>query len=147
MMKRTLASATAVLLLITLNTAQARDTRHMLSIQDALSTPDAKAKLDGDIQLQFGAAPKGTITQRHGEFTANKKTNAFNKSDTEACRWVFLSAMIALQDRARREGGNAVVNIRSYYKKNEINSPTEFECGAGAVMAGVTLKGEVVTLK
>ncbi|MBB3062868.1 hypothetical protein [Microbulbifer rhizosphaerae] len=55
--------------------------------------------------------------------------------------------MIALQDRARREGGNAVVNIRSYYKKNEVNSSSEFECGAGAVMAGVTLEGEVVTLK
>lgn len=60
---------------------------------------------------------------------------------------MFLSAMIALQDRARREGGNAVVNIRSYYKKNEVNSSSEFECGAGAVMAGVTLEGEVVTLK
>ncbi|MGL6162347.1 excinuclease ATPase subunit [Microbulbifer sp.] len=146
-MKHTLAAATAALLLTTLNTAQARDTRHMLSIQDALSTPDAKAKLDGDIQLHFGAAPKGTISQRHGEFTANKKTNAFNKSDTEACRWVFLSAMIALQDRARREGGNAVINIRSYYKKNEVNSSSEFECGAGAMVAGVTFKGEVVTLK
>lgn len=147
MKKNTLAALIATLLLAGLNTAQARDTRHMLPIQDALSTPDAKAKLDGDIRFHFGAAPKGDITRRYGEFTANKKTNAFNKSDIEACRWVFLSAMIALQDRARREGGNAVVNIRSYYKKNEVNSSREFECGAGAVMAGVTLKGEVVTLK
>ncbi|MBB3062867.1 hypothetical protein [Microbulbifer rhizosphaerae] len=35
-------------------------------LSDALSTADAKAKLDGDIQLHFGAAPKGTISQPWG---------------------------------------------------------------------------------
>ena len=78
---------------------------------------------------------------------SNKKTNAFGKSDKEACEWVFLSAMLSFQDRIAKEGGNAVVNIRSYYKKNEIRSSTEFECGAGAIMAGVTFLGDVVTLE
>jgi len=129
------------------NAAHARDTRHMLSIQDAMATADARAKLDGDIQFHFGSSPSDKVLKRYGEFTSNKKTNAFNKSDTEACQWVFLSAMLALQDRARKEGGNAVVNIRSYYKKHEVDSTNEFECGAGTMVAGVTLKGEVVTLK
>jgi hypothetical protein len=55
--------------------------------------------------------------------------------------------MLSFQDRIAKEGGNAVVNIRSYYKKNEISSSTEFECGAGAIMAGVTFLGDVVTLE
>jgi hypothetical protein len=39
-----------------------------------------------------------------------------------------------------------VVNIRSNYKRKLFASTTEFECGAGAVIAGVVLKGEVVKL-
>ncbi len=44
------------------------------------------------------------------------------------------------------EGGNAVINIASYYKKNTVSSDTEFECHAGAVIAGVAMIGDVVTL-
>lgn len=146
-MKTTLLALVTLTAITAFNVSHARDTRHMLSVQEAMATADARAKLDSDIQFHFGSSPSDKVLQRYGEFTSNKKTNAFNKSDTEACHWVFLSAMLALQERARNEGGNAVVNIRSYYKKHEINSTSEFECGAGAFVAGVTLKGEVVTLK
>ena len=54
--------------------------------------------------------------------------------------------MVSLQKRALAEGGNAVVNIRSFYKKREFTSAIEFECGAGAMVAGVTLVGDVVKL-
>ncbi|WP_250460503.1 excinuclease ATPase subunit [Microbulbifer litoralis] len=147
MPKKVPACLFAALLLMTAVAAEARDTRHILAIEQAMATADARAKLDGDIQFLFGKSASADIAQSHGEFTANRKTNAFNKSDTEACNWVFLSAMLALQERARKEGGNAVINIRSFYKKHEIDSSNEFECGAGALIAGVALKGEVVTLK
>ena len=68
----------------------------------------------------------------------NKKTNAANKSDAEACRWVALSALRA-QDGARSRA-NAVVDIVSYYKKNEFKSSTNYECYAGTILAGVALK-------
>ena len=45
-----------------------------------------------------------------------------------------------------KEGGNAVINIKSYYKKNEVSSAGEYECGAGAMVSGVAFKGEVVKL-
>jgi hypothetical protein len=51
-----------------------------------------------------------------------------------------------LAGRARTEGGNAVINIVSYYKKNVFSSATEYECHAGAIIAGVALKGTVVKL-
>jgi uncharacterized protein YbjQ (UPF0145 family) len=54
--------------------------------------------------------------------------------------------MIALDKRAKQLGANAVVNIVSYYQKVEMSSPTEFECHAGAVIAGVALKGDFVTI-
>lgn len=137
----------AVLLLVVSQATVARNTQLMLSYQDAMATADAKEKLAGDIQFFFGDQKHPSVVNKKGEFTSNKKTNAFNKTDPEACQWAFLSAMIALKDRAMKEGGNAVINIHSYYKKNLVESTTEFECGAGAFIAGVTLKGTVVTLK
>jgi uncharacterized protein YbjQ (UPF0145 family) len=87
------------------------------------------------------------VAQSYGEFATNKKTNAFGKSDLQACQHVFLSAVIELQERARKEGGNAVINIKSNYRNELTESATEFTCGAGAVIAGVALVGDVVTLK
>jgi hypothetical protein len=129
----------------TLN-AEARDERTMMSIEEAMNTEDAKAKLDKGISFYFGDQKHPAVEKRFGEFMSNKKTNAFNKTDERACQWAFLSAMVSFQDRALREGGNAVVNIRSYYKKNTVSSTTEFECGAGNVIAGVTFLGDVVKL-
>ena len=81
------------------------------------------------------------VQQRFGEDVANRKTNAANKSDEEACRWVALSTLRALQDGAKRRGANAVVDITSYYKKNEFRSASNYECYAGTFVAGVALKG------
>jgi uncharacterized protein YbjQ (UPF0145 family) len=54
--------------------------------------------------------------------------------------------VIALQDRARRQGGNAVVNIVSNYRNVVTSSESEYVCGAGGLIAGVALKGRVVSL-
>jgi uncharacterized protein YbjQ (UPF0145 family) len=52
--------------------------------------------------------------------------------------------MLQLQKRARDLGANAVINIVSNYNNVEFSSETEFECHAGAIMAGVALKGDFV---
>jgi hypothetical protein len=123
----------------------ARDTLLKLPVKDAMATAEAKEKLGTDVKFVFGApAPAGA--KELGTFTSNKKTNFANKSDKEGCERAFLSAMISFKERALREGGNAVVNIQSYYKKNEFSSTTEYECGAGAIMGGVTFRGTVVKL-
>ena len=46
-----------------------------------------------------------------------------------------------------KEGGDAVVKLTSYYRRNSVNSNTEYECGTGATMVGVAFQGEVVKLK
>lgn len=149
-MKKGMIATTAFALtlgLLAAGNAQARDTKLMLSIEEAMNSADFKTKLDPAITFSFGGLPSGKrIGERHGNYTTNKKTNAFGKSDQDACRWVLLSALLSLQDRVRTEGGNAVVNIESYYKSNPMISTSEYECHAGAVMAGVALRGDVVTL-
>ena len=126
--------------------AQARDTQLFLPLNEALNSANFIDRLDPNIQFFFGDQPYPASATKLGEFVTNKKTNAFGKSDVEACQWVLLSAMLSLQERALAQGGNAVVNIRSYYKKDEFSSAVEYECHAGALIAGVALIGEVVRL-
>ena len=116
-------------------------------IADALAEGKEKNILGEDIKFYFGKQGHRSVARKMGKFRSNKKANAFKKSDTAACNWVFLSAMKALRDRARREGGNAVINIKSNYKNHLTSSKTTFVCGAGNVMVGVSLTGDVVKLK
>ncbi len=125
----------------------ARDDIGAYSIEKVMSSEVAKSKLGSGISFYFGEQKHAEVAQAFGEFKTNKKTNALNKSDEEACNWVFLSAMIALKDRAVKEGGNAVVDIKSNYKNNLTTSTETFQCGAGAFVAGVALTGKVVKLK
>lgn len=124
---------------------QARDTKLILPIKDALNYSGKKSSaaevLDPDIKLVFGYSNGGKIIEK--DVVSNKKTNAFNKSDEEACHWAFLSAVKAFQQRAKSMNATKVVNLVSYYKKNEFKSRTEYECHAGAVIAGVALKGDI----
>lgn len=127
--------------------ACARDDVQEYSIADALSSVQAKEILGTDIQFYFGDQPHAAIAKEFGEYSTSKKTNGVNKSDKEACEWVFLSAMKTFRDRAKNLGANAVVNIRSNYKNNLTSSTTTFTCGSGALMSGAALKGTAVTLK
>ncbi|MGB2553598.1 excinuclease ABC subunit A [Campylobacter sp. MOP51] len=119
----------------------ARDDVLYFSINEVLKSPKAAEVLNKDIKLSFGSGTKGKILQKG--LTSNKKTNAFNKSDKEACEWAFLSAIKTFQERAVKEGGTRVINLTGYYKKQPFDSKTQFQCGAGALMAGVTLKGDI----
>jgi hypothetical protein len=83
--------------------ASAKDDYNRYSIEEAISTSEAKKILNPGYTFSFGS-------QSHGP-------------------------------------GNAVINIRSYYKKRDFRSNVEFECGNGSIMAGVTMIGDVVTLE
>ena len=126
--------------------AEARDDHLMLPIKEALDAPRAQGRISEDIKLFFAGEKHPNPVRRFGTFKSNLKTNAFGKSNREACNWAFLSTILSLQERARKEGGNAVVDIKSVYKSTVTASPSEFMCGAGNVIAGVALEGTVVTL-
>lgn len=122
--------------------AHARETRVELPLQELVASPDAKAAgIDGSVRFFLAGQKTPKVSSRMGEDVTNKKTNAANKSDEQACRWVGLSALKALQDGAKARGANAVVDIVSYYKKNEFKSASNYECYAGTILAGVALKG------
>lgn len=143
-MKKLLTLGVALGLLIT-SDAIARDDRLRFPIEPFLSSEKAKTALL-DVPVYFAGQEHPEVLKKWGEVSTSRKTNAFNKSDKEACEWVLLSALKVLQERANREGMNAVVNIKSNYKHVEFSSPTEFECGAGTFVSGVALTGDIVTL-
>lgn len=124
--------------------AEARDDIGDYSIKEALSHSEWKDKVRSDIKLYFGSQKHPKVKESFGEFSTNKKTNAFNKSDKVACEWAFLSAIIQLQKRAAQYGGNAVINIKSNHDRIETSSRKTFKCAAGNIIAGVALKGTVV---
>lgn len=126
--------------------AEARDSRLHLDFAEAVQSGLADGTLDGSVSFHLAGAPAPPVRERHGPATSNRKTNALNKSDEEACRWVLMSVLLAMQEQARSKGANAVVDITSNYKRVEFSSPTQYECAAGAIMAGVALKGSYATV-
>ena len=98
------------------------------------------------MRLFFGNEKTPNVAKSLGTFTANTKSNAVGKSDQEACDIAFISALADLQQSARKAGGNAVINIRSVYRGENSPSSSEYVCGAGTIMVGVTLEGTVVRL-
>jgi uncharacterized protein YbjQ (UPF0145 family) len=145
-MKKNLYAFAALLACFYASSSFAADDVKMHSLSDALNTPAAREKLDKGVKLFFGNQAYPKAQNELGEWKTNKKTNGFNKSAKEACEWVFLSAVLELQERAVKEGGDAVVGIKSNWKNQETVSDTEYVCADGTMMTGVALKGTVVKL-
>lgn len=146
-MNNFLQTTTLLIALMVSGNAYARNDQEMFSLEDALNTPAAKEKLNPAIKLYFGNQKHPKVVKELGEWKTNKKTNGFNKTDKEACEWVFLTAALELQERVLKEGGDAVINIMSNYKNVERSSETQYMCGNGTFTAGVALKGTVVNIK
>jgi len=126
--------------------AHARDDHFMLPLKDVMARASAEHMINDSVKYFFGKTKHPKAKTNFGEASTNKKTNAFNKTDIEACQWAFLSAIKQLHTKAVSLGANAVVNIRSNYKNNLISSETEYQCGAGTFVAGVALKADFIKI-
>lgn len=120
--------------------SQARNSVLHLDFQSVVDAAIADGQLDGTVKFYL-KGKGGAVKKTFPEAVSNKKTNAFNKTDEEACAWALRSVLISFQENAKKHGANAVVNLVSYYKKNEYKSATQYECHAGAMVAGVAMKG------
>src|SRR3954466_11844016 len=89
----------------------AADDVKMHPLTDALNAPAAREKLDKGVKLFFGSQAYPKAQKDLGEWKPNKKTNGFNKSAKEACEWTFLSAILELQERAVKEGGERLIPV------------------------------------
>jgi hypothetical protein len=136
----------SLLALVAAVPAYARNNSVTVTLQSVLDMPEAKAKLDGSVAFYLAGAPTPKVVKKFGTDTSNAKTNAFNKSPEEACRWNALSALLKLQEHAKHDGANAVVDLVSYREHEDFKSTTEIECSDGAFLAGIALKGTYATV-
>jgi len=126
--------------------ALAADRSVYLPLQEAVASAQAAGNIDGSVKFYLaGTGPSGQVLRRG--VVSNKKTNAFAKSDEDACQRAAQSAIIAFHNTAKKAGANAVTNITSYYRKVEYKSKTDYECHAGGLMAGVALRGDLAKVK
>lgn len=139
-MKKIAQFALLAAVLSSASVAEARNTKLMLSIQEAMNSPEAATVLNPDVKVQF-ARGGGRIIQ--AGLVSNRKTNGIGKSDEDACRWAFLSAVKQFQAQAVKHNASKVVNLVSFYKKQTYSSTKLYECHAGAVVVGVALKGDL----
>ena len=138
--------AFSLLALVAAMPAFARNNSVTVTLESVLDMPEAKARLDGSVKFYLAGAPAPKVVKKFGEDTSNAKTNAFNKTPEEACRWNALSALTKLQDHARKDGANAVIGIVSYRDHEDFKSATEIQCSDGAFMGGIALKGTYATV-
>ncbi len=133
-----------VLVLAPAAPARAADQMLDLAVADARASRHASALLD--VPFYMAGEKHPAVAQKLGNWPTNQRTNAFGKAKTDACHRVFISAIRVLQQRAQREGGNAVIDVQSNLKDQPFKSATQFRCAAGAVVANVVLTGTVVKL-
>lgn len=127
--------------------AMARNDRSVQSIGDGMHSAQA-ASLDNDVRLYFGNKRHPGAHRTIGEWTTHRKGSAGrDAAETSAgCHYAFISALLQLQQRAAREGGNAVINITSRHGKTAMNSSAQYLCGVGRVKTAVVLTGTVVRI-
>jgi len=125
--------------------ATARAEPQLYSIKQALSSPEAREKLNPAVKLFFGRRhPSVAVTI--GVWPTAKRANILGRSNQLACDYSLLSAVLSLEGRARRERANAVVDIVSSYQNVPTVSETQYVCDVGPLRAGVALSGRVVRL-
>jgi hypothetical protein len=126
--------------------ATARAQSQLYPIAQALSSPEAQAKLDRGVKLYFGRQGHPPVARTIGVWPSNKRANKFGRSEQLACDYALLSAVLSLQGRARRERANAVVDIVTSYGDAVTVSSTQYVCDIAGLRSGVALRARVVSL-
>lgn len=127
--------------------AYADDALSAHELSAVTSRADYASQLEG-VSFYFGDQPHPAVSHRIEEGAQTSlRTRKFGRSSEEACQWVMLSALLQLRSHAQSVGGNAVINVRSNWRNVEWSSATQYQCAAGFLMAGVALKGDVVSIR
>ena len=122
--------------------ARAEDKVMKFSVSHALKSKLAKEKTLDDVRVFMTGQGHPGVSRSFREYQSNKRSSGWN--DQEACDKAFISAIIALQQRADKEGGNGVVDIYSIANNKKNRSADTYSCLRGRSMAQVILRGTVV---
>ncbi|PJI98635.1 hypothetical protein CLU85_3464 [Acidovorax sp. 69] len=132
----------ALTVLGAVNGVHARDKVQLQPLEDAVRLGLKEGKLDGSVKFYLSGAPTPEMAAPSlGEEHVNRRTSSGGKDPVFACHWAALSGLITLQENAKKQGADAVVDLHSFYKEKTFKDPVRFECYSGNFLTGVTLKG------
>jgi hypothetical protein len=132
----------ALLCLVPLH-ASARNTEYLLPLATALAT-ERGSLIEIPVYLKGQAAPKhGAVIK---EVAISRSTHAVFRADEDSCHVAALSVLRELQDHARRNGGDALVDVISTTRGQTTESPTDYRCVAGNIIVHVGLSAKIVKL-
>jgi len=126
--------------------ASARNTEVFTPVKGAVES-DIKGHLLKDVQFFMKGQTHPGVAKEFATVSTNQSTRGAFRSDVASCNVAFLSAIRALQDRAKADGADGVINIVSITREVETESATDFRCVAGAAVVHVGLRGTVVKFK
>ncbi len=145
-MKRILWITVAPLLaLVVASSATARETEHLLSVQEVVESERGVAHLL-DLPFYFKGQPHPKILKPISQVTTKQSTRGAFRSDEASCAVALLSALRDLQEIAQNDGGNAITEIVSITRGKQTESATQFRCVAGEMVVHVGLKAKVVKI-
>ena len=136
---------TAVVLLTVVSRAEARNDTYYLNNADVLNDPAFK-QLGSTVAFYFASQTPPKIAKDLGTFVGNKIAKKRGESDQQWCQEAALGALAELRDEANTRGGNAVIDIQSFWKGNVIADKTKYECHAGGTGGHISLQGKIVKL-
>lgn len=127
--------------------AAAADNVLIMDPQVALSSDEFKAALGNDVAFYFIGAAKPAVKTQMEEVLINKRTTLSLGPQEANCRRALLAAFRDLKARAKKRGGDAVVNLVSFYKEHYTADSKMVECHSSSdVRAHVILRGNVAQL-
>jgi hypothetical protein len=145
MAKRTSASRLVVvgLLCVVPLQASARNTEQFFPLAAALSS-ERGSLITIPVYLKGQAAPKhGAVIK---EVSVSRSTHGVFRADEASCQIAALSVLRELQEHAKRNGGDALIDVVSTTRGQQTESPTDYRCVAGNLVVHVGLSGKIVKL-
>ncbi len=148
-MKHLTLAMIATLTLMTLTgfagTAQARETEHFFEVSQAVTSKLGRTKL---LEIPFymkGQEGAPIATQQLGTWYQERSSRGLLRGDKKSCDVAFLSALIAIQESAKKDGADAIINVVSSTRGKITESPTHYRCMAGATIVHVAVTGDIIT--
>lgn len=105
-----------------------------------------KERLTG-VRFFFGNQSHPAVEKSFGVAKSTQRSSTVERESKESCARAFATVLLQLRKAAFKNGGDAVINIKSAYKGNEVSSETSYQCATGVLMSGVALQGTVVKLR
>lgn len=117
-----------------------------ISVADALAKPEMQQQLRDSVKFFFGNAAHPDVAHVFKKYTTNKRAKAEGNSLQGPCEQALLSALLQFQKRAIQIGADAVIDIHSYYRHEEVSSDTSIQCHDDVTKVKVVLIGNFVKL-